>query len=81
MLVGGKGLYLAELSRIEGLRVPAGFSVTTKAYKKVLGDNQELNALLDELSLLKADDRDKIHKTGKKGTAERGRPAGETGCA
>ena len=28
-LVGGKGANLGELSRIEGIRVPAGFCVTT----------------------------------------------------
>lgn len=66
MLVGGKGWNLAELSRIEGLRVPEGFFVTTEAYKKVLGDNREFNVLLDQLSLLKVGDRDKIHATGKK---------------
>ena len=28
-VVGGKGAHLAELSRIDGVRVPAGFCVTT----------------------------------------------------
>jgi rifampicin phosphotransferase len=28
-IVGGKGAHLGELSRIEGIRVPAGFCVTT----------------------------------------------------
>src|SRR5207302_76810 len=31
-VVGGKGANLGELSRIEGLRVPAGFCVTTDAF-------------------------------------------------
>ena len=31
-IVGGKGAHLAELSRIEGIRVPAGFCVTTDAF-------------------------------------------------
>src|SRR5690349_16628104 len=30
-LVGGKGAALAELSRIDGIRVPPGFCVTTSA--------------------------------------------------
>ncbi|MDQ6710227.1 MAG: hypothetical protein M3Z11_06680, partial [Candidatus Dormibacteraeota bacterium] len=28
-VVGGKGAHLGELSRVEGIRVPAGFCVTT----------------------------------------------------
>ncbi len=51
-IVGGKGANLGELSRIEGIRVPEGFCVTTEAYKRIIGDNQELNQLLDQLSLL-----------------------------
>ena len=31
-VVGGKGAHLGELSRIEGIRVPAGFCVTTDAF-------------------------------------------------
>ena len=60
MAVGGKGLNLGELSRIEGIRVPEGFCVTTAAYKRTIEDNMEFNALLDELSLLKVDDRERI---------------------
>jgi phosphoenolpyruvate synthase/pyruvate phosphate dikinase len=32
--VGGKGAHLGELSRIEGIRVPAGFCVTTAAFQR-----------------------------------------------
>ena len=60
MVVGGKGLNLGELSRIEGIRVPEGFCVTTGAYKRTIGHNEEFNALLDQLSLLKVDDRERI---------------------
>jgi pyruvate,water dikinase len=35
---GGKGANLGELSRIEGIRVPAGFVVTTDAFRRTLGD-------------------------------------------
>jgi len=60
MIVGGKGLHLGELSRIEGIRVPEGFCVTTEAYKRAIGHNEEFKALLDQLSLLKVDDRERI---------------------
>ena len=33
-MVGGKGANLGELSRIDGIRVPEGFCVTTEAYIK-----------------------------------------------
>ena len=35
---GGKGAHLGELSRIEGIRVPAGFCVTTDAFRRVVAD-------------------------------------------
>ncbi|SFG11480.1 pyruvate, water dikinase [Desulfotomaculum arcticum] len=60
MVVGGKGLNLGELSRIEGIRVPEGFCVTTGAYKKTIEHNEEFNTLLDQLSALKVEDREKI---------------------
>ncbi len=59
-LAGGKGANLGELSRIEGIRVPDGFCVTTEAYKKITGDNRELNNLLDELSGFRAEERQRI---------------------
>lgn len=60
MVVGGKGLNLGELSRVEGIRVPEGFCVTTEAYKKTIDKNEKFNALLEQLSLLKVDDREKV---------------------
>ena len=33
-LVGGKGANLGELTRIPGIRVPAGFCVTTDAFRR-----------------------------------------------
>ncbi|TQM83965.1 pyruvate,water dikinase [Saccharothrix saharensis] len=36
-LAGGKGAHLGELSRIEGVRVPPGFCVTTDAFRRVVG--------------------------------------------
>jgi phosphoenolpyruvate synthase/pyruvate phosphate dikinase len=62
MAAGGKGANLGELSGIKGIRVPDGFCVTTEAYKKVTESNAELNSLLDELSRLKAEERENISK-------------------
>ena len=36
-VVGGKGAHLGELSRIEGIRVPPGFCVTTDAFRRIIG--------------------------------------------
>ena len=49
-LAGGKGANLGELSRVDGIRVPDGFCVTTDAYQEVVARNGEFIALLDELS-------------------------------
>src|SRR5215813_12899074 len=59
-LAGGKGANLGELSRIEGIQVPAGFCVTTKAYKEIVGNNAEFDSLLERLAVLKANDRKEI---------------------
>ena len=37
-LVGGKGAHLGELSRIEGIRVPPGFCVTTAAFRRIMAE-------------------------------------------
>ncbi|CAH1227829.1 rifamycin-inactivating phosphotransferase RphC [Paenibacillus allorhizoplanae] len=65
LLVGGKGLNLGELSRIEGLQVPEGFSVTTVGYQRAIGHNESYHALLDRLTMLKVDDRDQIGEISK----------------
>ena len=64
-MVGGKGANLGELSNVEGILVPDGFCVTTEAYKKITGNNQELNGLLEELSHLRVEDRGKISEVSK----------------
>jgi pyruvate,water dikinase len=58
-IVGGKGANLGELSRIEGIRVPAGFCVTTDAFKRIMAEASSSD-WLDRLSGLKPDDRDAI---------------------
>src|SRR3954451_6627911 len=59
-LVGVKGALLGELSRIEGIRVPAGFCVTTEAFRRVLAEVPSLGDRLDRLSRLKPGDREAI---------------------
>ncbi|CAN7519926.1 phosphoenolpyruvate synthase [Paenibacillus sp. LjRoot153] len=60
LLVGGKGLNLGKLSKIEGIQVPEGFCVTTEGYQKVIEQNEMFDALLDRLTMLKVEDRDQI---------------------
>jgi pyruvate,water dikinase len=49
-VVGGKGANLGELARIDGVRVPDGFCVTTDAFREVTRDHRELDALIGELA-------------------------------
>ena len=56
-MAGGKGANLGELTRIEGVQVPEGFCVTTEAYKEIIENNEAFNSLLDQLTMLKADNR------------------------
>ncbi len=58
--VGGKGAHLGELSRIAGVRVPAGFCVTTEAFGRIMADAPPLADRLDRLSRLQPDDREAI---------------------
>ncbi|UQU68702.1 phosphoenolpyruvate synthase [Couchioplanes caeruleus] len=59
-VVGGKGAQLGELSRIDGIRVPAGFCVTTNAYRRILASVPAIDALWDRLSRPAIYDRDAI---------------------
>src|SRR3954470_19430526 len=59
-VVGGKGANLGELTRIEGIHVPDGFCISTKAFKRIIGETPSIRELLRELSLLKVEDRDEI---------------------
>jgi pyruvate,water dikinase len=51
-LVGGKGAHLGELARIEGVRVPAGFCVTTEAFQRVITEASSIDDQLDRLARL-----------------------------
>ncbi|MFF2591144.1 phosphoenolpyruvate synthase [Peribacillus butanolivorans] len=66
LLAGGKGSNLGELSKIHGIQVPEGFCVTTEAYQKALEQNEAFYALLDQLTLLKVEDRDQIGEISRK---------------
>jgi rifampicin phosphotransferase len=59
-VVGGKGANLGELTKIEGILVPDGFCISTEAFKRIIGETSLINELLDQLSFLKMEDRDKI---------------------
>ncbi|NUT37532.1 MAG: phosphoenolpyruvate synthase [Hamadaea sp.] len=59
-IVGGKGAHLGDLSRIDGIRVPAGFCVTTDAFRRVMAQAPAVDDLLARLSRLTPDDRDAI---------------------
>ncbi|GJM67926.1 hypothetical protein HMSSN036_01420 [Paenibacillus macerans] len=59
-LVGGKGLNLGELSKLKGIQVPEGFCVTTAGFQKAIEQNETYQALLNRLTMLKAEDRDQI---------------------
>ncbi|MFF5289787.1 rifamycin-inactivating phosphotransferase [Paractinoplanes globisporus] len=59
-IVGGKGAHLGELSRIEGVRVPAGFCLTTAAFRRVLAEAPAIEDQLDRLSRLSPGDGEAI---------------------
>ena len=56
-LVGGKAAHLGALARTDGIRVPAGFCVTTDAFRRILADAPSIGDRLDALARLDADDR------------------------
>ncbi|MGH9213770.1 MAG: rifamycin-inactivating phosphotransferase [Acidimicrobiales bacterium] len=58
--VGGKGAHLGELSRMEGIRVPAAFCVTTDAFRRIMEDAPSIEDRLNQLSRLGPDDREAI---------------------
>lgn len=66
LLVGGKGLNLGKLSKIQGIQVPEGFCVTTVGYQKAIEQNETYHVLLDRLTMLKVEDRDQIGEISRK---------------
>lgn len=65
-LVGGKGLHLGGLSKIEGIQVPEGFCVTTVGYQRAIEQNETYHDLLGQLTMLKTEDRDQIGEISRK---------------
>ncbi|MGA9876042.1 MAG: rifamycin-inactivating phosphotransferase [Solirubrobacteraceae bacterium] len=57
-VAGGKGAHLGELSRIEGICVPAGFCVTTDAFERIVAQAPSIEDRLDRLSCMKLEDRE-----------------------
>ncbi|MCA0147270.1 phosphoenolpyruvate synthase [Rossellomorea vietnamensis] len=64
-LVGGKGLNLGLLSKIQGIQVPDGFSVTTVGFRRAVEQNEMYHTLLARLSKLKPEDRNQIGEVSK----------------
>jgi pyruvate,water dikinase len=60
-VVGGKAAHLGELARLDGIRVPAGFCVTTNAFRRVVA-GASIDDRLDRLSRLRPDDRRAIRR-------------------
>jgi len=56
-VVGGKGAHLGALSRIDGIDVPAGFVVTTQAFRRTVGerlhadDPEALRATIEAIAI------------------------------
>src|SRR4051812_23575626 len=61
-VVGGKGAHLGELARIEGIHVPAGFCVTTDAFRRIMEESPSIDDRLGRLSRLNPDDREAVRR-------------------
>jgi phosphoenolpyruvate synthase/pyruvate phosphate dikinase len=59
-LAGGKGAHLGGLSKVDGIRVPSGFCVTTDAFRRVMAETPSIGDQLDQLSRLDPDDLEAI---------------------
>ncbi|WP_433281391.1 rifamycin-inactivating phosphotransferase [Micromonospora sp. CA-244673] len=59
-IVGGKGAHLGALARIGGIRVPAGFCVTTDAFRRIMAEAPSIDDRLDQLARLNPDDREAV---------------------
>ncbi|HEY1653461.1 MAG TPA: rifamycin-inactivating phosphotransferase [Acidimicrobiales bacterium] len=56
-VVGGKGAQVGELARIDGIRVPPGFCVTTRAFGRIMADAPSIEEQRDRLARLSPGDR------------------------
>ena len=65
-MVGGKGANLGELARIDMVKVPEGFCVTTDAFRNIIRHIPKFAALLEQLSLLTVEDAEKVPDISRK---------------
>ncbi|WP_151770427.1 rifamycin-inactivating phosphotransferase [Streptomyces abyssomicinicus] len=59
-VVGGKGAHLGALTRIEGVRVPDGFCVTTDVFRRVMAREPSIGERIARLSRVDPADRDAV---------------------
>jgi phosphoenolpyruvate synthase/pyruvate phosphate dikinase len=59
---GGKAANLGELFKVKGISVPDGFCISTAVFKKVIEETAPIRELLEQLSLLKLNERDAIRE-------------------
>jgi rifampicin phosphotransferase len=59
-LAGGKGASLGELTRVGGVRVPAGFVVTTDAFRRIMATAPLIDERLDRLARVNINDGEAI---------------------
>ncbi|MEZ4663939.1 MAG: PEP/pyruvate-binding domain-containing protein [Caldilineaceae bacterium] len=59
-VAGGKGANLGELAKIEGIRVPDGFCVSTEAFQRIIEGTPSIHEYLNQLAQLKVEERAKI---------------------
>ncbi len=62
--VGGKGANLCELCRVPGIAVPAGFCVTTYAYRDFINTSNEFVGLLEALSMIDVEELEELRAAG-----------------
>ena len=65
MLVGGKGIHLGELSKLQRVHVPEGFCVTTEGYQAAIAGNGAFQNLLEQLENLSFEDRERMSTISK----------------
>ncbi|MFJ7150317.1 rifamycin-inactivating phosphotransferase [Streptomyces sp. NPDC100445] len=59
-VVGGKAAHLGALSRLDGVRVPGGFCVTTDAFRRIMARAPSMDEPLARLARCGPDDREAI---------------------
>ncbi len=62
LLAGGKAANLGELTRIEGISVPAGFCISTGLYNRLVAGSPAIGELIDRLSLIPIGERERINE-------------------